>query len=460
VQPEDVLVHELRQSADEGRDVAAIAARWSAAGGSTVAPRGGASQPPAPPGLRELAARLLDELAALPADPALAAAEPEGLGDILAAARPSSALPAPPARNVLADRILGGWQGRAAGCLLGKPVEKTPREGIREILQAAGRWPLAGYFTAVGLPEEVASRWPWNKASSTTSLSEVIDGMPEDDDLNYPLLGLALLEEHGGDFSTDDVAQAWLTLLPAGRVFTAERVAYRNLLDGISPPETAVVRNPYREWIGAQIRGDVYGWARPGDPRAAAGLAWRDARLSHTRNGVYGAMYAAALVSAACVATGVDEVLDAGLSVLPAASRLAEAARFARRLVAGRPDDFESCVDQLYAKYGELHWVHVLSNAALTTLALAAGRGDYTASICHVVSGGWDTDSNGATVGSVAGTLLGSAALPRRWIAPLRDRLASSVPGFGDAHFTDLAARTLALVPGLDQGGDQLSVRS
>ena len=40
VQPEDLLAHELRQSADEGRDIAPVAARWTAAGGEVTAPHG------------------------------------------------------------------------------------------------------------------------------------------------------------------------------------------------------------------------------------------------------------------------------------------------------------------------------------------------------------------------------------------------------------------------------------
>ena len=54
--------------------------------------------------------------------------------------------------------------------------------------------------------------------------------MPEDDDLNFAMLALAMVERHGDKLATADVAQAWLDNLPAGRVFTAERVAYRNLL--------------------------------------------------------------------------------------------------------------------------------------------------------------------------------------------------------------------------------------
>jgi hypothetical protein len=57
-----------------------------------------------------------------------------------------------------------------------------------------------------------------------------------------------------------DVAAAWLSSLPGGRVFTAERIAYRNLLDGHPPAVAARLGNPFQDWIGAQIRTDVYGW--------------------------------------------------------------------------------------------------------------------------------------------------------------------------------------------------------
>jgi ADP-ribosylglycohydrolase len=348
---------------------------------------------------------------------------------------------------VTLDRLHGAWLGRAAGCLLGKPVEKIPREGIREILTATGRWPLRDWFTAKGLPAEVAARWPWNRRSAATSLAENIDGMPEDDDLNFALLALRLLETAGRDFTGADVAEAWLAWLPAGRVFTAERVAYRNLLLGLEPPRTARRHNPFREWIGAQIRTDVYGWVNPGRPDRAAELAWRDAAVSHVRAGVYGAIWVAAMAAAAPVAAGIDEVLDAGESVLPPGSRFTAAVRDARALAA-TTGDWERIVDTLHERHGHLHWVHVRNNAALVAAALAHGGGDLERSICAAVSGGWDTDSTGATVGALTGALTGAAGLPRRWVDPLRGRLASSIAGFDGIGFDELAARTLALAEG------------
>ncbi len=441
VQPEDLLAHELRQARAEGADVAGLAERWIRAGGSVVPPLGGTSAPPSSGALRRLADELLDAAAELPRPPA--GAEPDELEDIRRTWSEPPVLSHAVDRETLLDKIHGAWLGRAAGCLLGKPVEKIPRLGIREILESSGRWPLDNYFTGDGLPRDVAERWPWNRRSRLTSLREVIAGMPEDDDLNFSLLALRIVEDHGGAFTTDDVAAAWLNNLPAGRVFTAERIAYRNLLDGLDPPATARRRNPFREWIGAQIRADLYGWIRPGRPREAAELAWRDARLSHTRNGLYGSMFVAAMSAAAVVSESLATIIDAGLSVIPPGSQLAAAVHLGREVAASEPDP-ERAMDRLEEAYADLHWVHVLNNAALVTMSLSAG-GDFEDSICRAVVGGWDTDSNGATVGSITGAVAGAHGLPDRWVQPLANRLSSSLPGFDGIGFDELARRTASL---------------
>jgi ADP-ribosylglycohydrolase len=437
-QPEDLVPHALEAARLDGREASAVRDRWTAAGGSTDAPVSGATPEPAPEALRGLARELLAELDRLPDPEALQANEPDDLGPVLALAAPPE-LPEP---GDTADRVHGAWLGRAAGCLLGKPVEKLPLAGIRAIAKSTGNWPLDGYFTEHGLDPAIALAHPWNRRSRPTSLAENIDGMPEDDDLNFPLIALHLLERHGPGFTTDHVAQAWLDLLPGGRVFTAERIAYRNLLDGVEPDRAGRVRNPFQDWIGAQIRTDLYGWTRPGLPVEAALLAWTDARLSHGRNGVYGAMFAAAASAAAVTGASVDAVIEAGLSVVPPNSRYATAIRVGTGLAEGPLDD-ESAVDALHAQYGHLHWVHVLPNAALLAFALARGGGDFHRTVTLAVSGGWDTDSVGATAGALTGALTGAKTLPPKWIEPLDDRYATSVPGFAGARFSALAARTL-----------------
>jgi ADP-ribosylglycohydrolase len=436
-QPEDLVPHALVAAELDGRDTAGIRERWTAAGGSTLAPVSGATPEPASETLRDLAREVLTVLDALPDPEGLQLVEPDDLDAILAGAAP----PALPEPGDAADRVLGAWLGRAAGCLLGKPVEKLPLEGIRAIARATGNWPLDSYFTEIGLDPWVAGKYPWNRRSRPNSLAENIDGMPEDDDLNFPLIALTLLERHGRGFTTGDVAQAWLDLLPGGRVFTAERIAYRNLLDGYAPEEAGRVRNPFRDWIGAQIRTDVYGWTAPGDPVSAARLAWTDARLSHGRNGIYGAMFVAAASAAAVTGAPIGTVIDAGLSVVPPTSRYFLAVM--RGLELGESDlPDEAAIDALHVEYGHLHWVHVLNNAALLAFALARGAGDFERTITLAVSGGWDTDSVGATAGALTGAVTGAKGLPPKWIDPLDDRLASSVPGFAGTRFSTLAART------------------
>ncbi|WP_329388971.1 ADP-ribosylglycohydrolase family protein [Streptomyces sp. NBC_01716] len=496
VQPEDLLGHELRQAAEDGRDATAVAARWHAGGGPASPPHGGASTPPPPAHLRTLAVTLLDELAELPSP--LAADEPTELPEIVGAcgdAWPTASAPAARGPGGLApdpgagsagdhapsttaprsappgpaDATIGGpggpppvsgrggagehtplsthqlhaaWLGRAAGCLLGKPVEKLPLAAIRALARATGNWPLNNWFTAEGVPADLAAAHPWNRRSAADSLAENIDGMPEDDDLNYPLLNALLLQRYGRGFRTADVARLWLDQLPAGRTFTAERVAYRNLLSGIEPPDTARHHNPFREWIGAAIRADVHGWTHAGDPASAAAQAHRDAALTHTANGVYSAMFVAGTIAAAGGGADVHASLRAGLAVVPPRSRLAEAVRDGIG-TARVHNGFDTVVDRLHAAHGHYHWVHAIPNAALIAAALTHADGDFTGSICRAVSGGWDTDSNGATAGSVAGLLAGHPdRLPERWTAPLKNRLATSVVGFDGTGFDELARLT------------------
>jgi ADP-ribosylglycohydrolase len=428
VQPEDLLGHELRQAREERKDVDAIEERWLAAGGRP-APGRGASQETAPRELVALAYELLDELESLSRP--LAAEEPNHLDAILAAADPVAA------REPDLDRVRGAWLGRAAGCVLGKPVENIPREGIRALAQATGNWPVSGWFTADGLDPAVAERWPWNRASRSTSLAENIDGIPEDDDLNFTMLAVVVLERAGTSLDTLDVARGWLDFLPPGRIFTAERVAMRNLLEAVLPPETATRRNPFREWIGARLRVDAYGWAAGGDPLAAARMAWVDARLSHTANGVYAAMFMAAAHAASLWASTPAECADAGASVVPRESRLAEALAFAK----GLNGDWESRVDAIDERYGDYHWVHAINNTALVAAALHAFD-DFSSAICGVVQGGLDTDTNAAAVGSILGAL---RPIEERWSEPLHGRFASSLPGFDGVTLDELVERTLAV---------------
>ena len=95
--------------------------------------------------------------------------------------------------------------------------------------------------------------------------------------------------------------------------------------------------------------------------------------------------------------------------------------------------------------------MHTINNAAAVVAALLWADGDYTTAVGRVVMSGWDTDSNGATVGSVAAILAGRQALPDHLIDPLHDRTRSALFGFDGSAISDLADRTVRLAThGLD----------
>lgn len=340
----------------------------------------------------------------------------------------------------LSDRVRAAWLGRCAGCVLGKPVEGWNRYAIRSYLEAEGAYPLVDYIPG---PRSSRDGFEMRECWAETTRGH-IEFVSRDDDIDYTILGLHVLEEHGLDFRPEDVGREWLDHLPYARVYTAERAAYRNLVDGLVPPETATHRNPYREWIGAQIRADIWGFVSPGRPREAARLAFRDASVSHTQNGSYGAMWVASLIAACFVMPDMRSALAASLAHVPPRSRLAEALRLVIDLH-GSGLDWESARDRLEVEYGHYSFVHTVNNASAVAAAVLWGDGDYTRTVGLAVQAGWDTDCNGATAGSVFGALHGTDAIPRSWTGPLNDHVRSAILDFDHSRISELASRTAAI---------------
>ena len=85
----------------------------------------------------------------------------------------------------------------------------------------------------------------------------------------------------------------------------------------------------------------------------------------------------------------------------------------------------------------------MIEPSALVAYAMAASRGDVAAGVTTAVVGGWDTDSAGATVGSVLGGL--GAPIADSWTGPLDGRIATSMPGGSQRRIDALAAETRAL---------------
>ena len=309
---------------------------------------------------------------------------------------------------------------------------------IRERLHKVGEYPLEYYFPSSAFTEE-------ELASRRGLVREEIREAARDDDVDYTILNLLVYEEHGPDFTAFDIADAWLRLLPYMQVYTAERAAYRNLILGLKPPATAVFLNPYREWIGAQIRADMWGYVNPCEPERAATMAYRDACISHVKNGVYGEMFVAACIAAAFSADDLVSVVRTGLSQIPADSRYAEAVKQVIKMYR-RGLSWEAAMDEIEELYGNYHPVHVINNTAVVVAALLWSEENFSKAITLAVMGGWDTDCNGATVGSIMGVYLGFRGIPEKWWKPLNDTVRSGVFKMDGSSLKGLAERTVKAI--------------
>jgi len=421
-EPWGLVIGELDQAEETGRDVSALRATLSGID----------------PDDESRLLELYEQILALPAPPDWPYFESSDLSDITAALPDAAPASAP---TELDDRMLGAWTGRVIGNMMGKPFEIGPtRTSIRSYLEALGRYPLTGY---VPFPDgsDRGQLGMWGYESVTEGR---IDGAIRDDDVDYTVLGLHLLETYGVGYTTRDVAFEWLSRFPAYQVFTAERNAYQNLIREVPLVDVGEYRNPFREWIGALIRADVFGYIYAGRNREAALAAYEDARLSHRANGVYGEMWAAALVSSAFTATTPEQSIVDSLAHVPSESRLAEEIRTVLETYRTGAT-WETALDELAARHPRMSWVHTINNAGALTAAILWGEGDFARTVGLAVGAGLDTDSIGATAGSWAGAFVGHSGLPSSLVEPLRDSYRSGVFGIGDVRISDLSARTVDL---------------
>lgn len=344
----------------------------------------------------------------------------------------------------LENKIHGAWMGRICGCMLGKPLEGVKRRDFEAFLKDIGNYPLNRYLEMADLTDEIKEKYKFG-FFNTQAYADIINGMPVDDDTNYTVLAQVIIDKYGKDFTSVDVSKIWLGYQTKNAYCTAERVAYRNFVMGYQPPVSALYKNPYREWIGAQIRGDYWGYINPGNPEAAADMAFRDASISHVKNGIYGEMFASAMIAAAAVTSNIEEIIYSGLGQIPYTSRLYEAVEeIVEMHREGKTR--EEVVDYIHSRYDEFTehgWCHTISNAMVVAYALLYGNGDFEKSICYAVEAAFDTDCNGATVGSVVGMICGIDNVPEKWSAPFDDTLNTSIFGVGTVKISDRVKLTM-----------------
>jgi hypothetical protein len=393
-------------------------------------------------------AALAEKLAHAPLRPDWPYVEPDDLDTIWAeadpnrATRPIGSLPPQEA----AARAEAAFLAAVAGCILGKPLEVNPTLAeIETAARAVDAWPLNDY-----IPEALLEALGRRHESWHETVRERIAYVAPDDDINYDVIGMLLLEQHGAEFTRKDVMTMWLRNLPPRWTFGPERTllvkAALHTQAGHTDPlieQWTTVWNPGNELCGAAIRVDAYGYACPGHPALAAELAWRDAGWTHRRSGIYGAMFIAAAIAAAFVLENRMAIFETALQYVPQRSRFYEITADCLAMVR-QAADWREGYDSIHAKYGQYGHCQIYQEVGtmINTMKFAP---DIATGLGMQVAQGADTDCFGEIIGSLLGAYYGPGNLDERWLAPFNDDLRTAVALYEERSLRATARRMGAL---------------
>lgn len=262
------------------------------------------------------------------------------------------------------------------------------------------------------------------------------------DDITYEFAFLKALERRRQNLTAADIAEEWVALVPMG--WSAEDVALKNIRLGIYPPESGYRNNPYREWIGAQMRGAVCGMVAPGNLQKAARYAYMDGTVSHYNNGVLGEVFNALLVSLAYVKTDMKEILEEVIGCLPKHSQYYEfiitALEYCRKC-----NDWETAWKACEPKFMKYNWIHAYPNAMAEVIALWFGEGDFDRTMHISCMQGYDVDCNAAQIATVLGIIHRDRTLKEQWTQGIGDELKTYMRGYKTISIQELAKLTVSL---------------
>ncbi|MGE5630429.1 MAG: ADP-ribosylglycohydrolase family protein [Caulobacteraceae bacterium] len=263
------------------------------------------------------------------------------------------------------------------------------------------------------------------------------------DDITFEIAFLLAMKEYGRKIKSADIAEYWVSLIPYA--WSAEDIALKNLLLGVMPPFSGRLNNPYKEWIGAQMRGSICGMVAPGQPLEAARLAWIDGQVSRSNNGIIGEVFNAVMTSLAFAERDIRKIVSDTIEMLPADSQYYSVVKFALE-TCKKAKDAEEAFIICEEKYKEYNLVHAYPNAAIEVIALWFGEGDYNKTICLVGLAGLDVDCNAGQVGNIIGILNADKGIDPKWVEPLGKEFKTYIRNYNKISLSELVEWTMQCI--------------
>lgn len=334
----------------------------------------------------------------------------------------------------LKDKILGCWDGKNAGGVLGAPLE-----GHRGV-------------------------------SNVEFYLQDLDGNPPpNDDLDLQIVWLSAVDKYGRQVNSHILSEYWLSyIIPDWVEYGTGK---NNLRTGMLPPLTGHISNAYRNSCGCFIRSEIWACLCAGHPELAARYAFEDAIVDHSEEGMYAEVFCAAIQSAAFVESDRFRLIEIGLSYIPKDCAIAKAVQIvmdsyqkglsyleAREiLLTELPSSFGLQFKPIARVQDGLPLAEpgydAPANIGIMIIGWLYGEDDFGKSICIAVNCGEDTDCTAATLGAIFGIIHGRSGLPKKWLDPLGDvintccinRLASL---YVPQTVTELSDWVLRIIPG------------
>ena len=275
------------------------------------------------------------------------------------------------------------------------------------------------------------------------------------DDLDLQLVWLSAVEHEVKNIDSHVLCEYWENYVSA--VISEYGTGKNNYAMGIVPPLSGHMRNENRESNGAWIRTEIWACLAAGNPALAANYAYYDACVDHSGEGVYAAVFTAAVQSAAFFETDTDKLLAIGCSYIPADCATRGAVDLVRASYAAG-DSWQTARKKLLTAYpssfGEIggewqgteqvpaceqcpvqqhdpdipkaqHGYDAPAHIGIVLIGWLWGKGDFGKSICLATDCGEDTDCTAGTLGALLGIINGADKLPEKWKKGCSEKIAT-----------------------------------
>jgi len=303
-------------------------------------------------------------------------------------------------KDVVADKIKGGWAGQVIGCTYGGPTEfKFCGTMIQD-------------YTPIPWPKDYCKWWFTYSAGLY-------------DDVYMDLTFVEIFEKYGLNAPIDSFSNAYA--YAKYPLWHANQVGRYNILNGIKAPASGHWKNnPHADCIDFQIEADFAGLMSPGMMNTSTEICDKIGHIMNYGDGWYGGVYVAAMYSLAFVSDNIHFIVEEALKTIPAQSDFYKCINDVIQNYKKYPEDWKKnwfevqknwsedigCPDGVFVPFN----IDAKVNAAYIVIGLLYGNGDFSKTIDIATRCGQDSDCNPASAGGILGTMLGYSKIPANWM--------------------------------------------